>query len=114
MEVPADWDNARTWNKRMYYREYPNSMADNEIMKHFALRDRLMYLESVLTADILEVVFEKDSQDMLKIGSGSEAKKISLIIENVEGWEKKQLTNRNRRRGFYNKNHANKNIKGNT
>lgn len=111
MEVPADWDNSLLWTKRSYYRNYPNSMTDETILKHFALRDRLIYLESVLTADILEVVFEKDSQDMLKIGSGSEAKKISLILENVEGWEKKQLTNRNRRRGFFNKDNAFKNIK---
>lgn len=105
MEVPADWDEARTWNKRQYYKNYPKGI-DDDILKHFAMRDRLIYLESVLTADILEVVFEKDSQELLNSRTGSEAKKISLIIENIDGWEKKRIYERGNKRGFYNKSNA--------
>ncbi|WP_048950884.1 virulence-associated E family protein [Enterococcus faecalis] len=109
MEVPKDWDNAKTWGKRLYYRDYPNSKEDRAIMKYFPYSERFFLLESVLTADILEVVFEKDTTDLVKTSSGSEAKKISLIIENLPDWERKQLFNRNNRRGFYNSSNAEKN-----
>lgn len=110
MRVPADWDKAPVWCKRNYYREYPNSMSDTNILKNFHSVDRLVRLENVLTTDILEIVFENDHQDMLRKSSGSEAKKISLIIEHLPGWEKKRIYKLGNKRGYHNKSNVLKNM----
>ncbi len=101
MEVPLDWDNANSFYKRIYYLNYPSSKNDLELLKNFKNGDQLKKLDSVLTTDILEVVFKKDEKDLLDSRINSDMKKINLIIDNMDGWQKKQLSNRNKRRGFF-------------
>ncbi|KWY18457.1 hypothetical protein AS230_16545 [Enterococcus faecium] len=78
------------------------------------MQQEFYLVDSVLTADILEAVFDKQAKDLLNGRSDAETKKIALIISSIPGWERKQLPKRNKRRGFYNKSNAyeNKNRAG--
>lgn len=112
MEIPDKWEEAPGWARRSYYQNYPESRTNQNNLEHFKNGSGIFYLvDSVLTADILEAVFDKRSSDLLKGRSDAEAKKIALIITGIPGWERKRLPKRNKRRGFYNKSNAYENGK---
>lgn len=107
MEIPDKWEEAPAWARRSYYQNYPESRTNQNNLEHFKNGSGIFYLvDSVLTADILEAVFDKRSSDLLKGRSDAEAKKIALIITGIPGWERKRLSKRSKRRGFYNKSNA--------
>lgn len=107
MEIPDKWEEAPGWARRSYYQNYPESRTNQNNLKHFKTGSVVFYLvDSVLTADILEAVFGKQTGDLLNGRANIEAKKIGLIIENIPGWEKKRFPKKNNRRGFYNPGNA--------
>ena len=118
MEIPYKWEEAPAWARRSYYQNYPDSTCNEKNLQHFyngaTMQQEFYLVDSVLTADILEAVFDKQAKDLLNGRSDAETKKIALIISSIPGWERKQLPKRNKRRGFYNKSNAyeNKNRAG--
>ena len=111
MVVPDTWDKAQVWVRRSYYREYPESKIDTQILEKFPRYSRLVLLEGVLTADILEVVFEREPKETMQGKSNSDKKKISLIMGNIGEWENKRIYSRENKRGFFNKDNQEKNRK---
>ncbi|MGM0214291.1 VapE domain-containing protein [Enterococcus sp. AZ109] len=115
MEIPCKWEEAPAWARRSYYQNYPDSKSDEKNLKYFSngttMRQDFYLVDSVLTADILEAVFDKQAKDLLNGRSDAEAKKIALVITSIPGWERKRLSRRNKRRGFYNKSNAYENGK---
>ena len=55
------------------------------------MQQEFYLVDSVLTADILEAVFDKQAKDLLNGRLDAETKKIALIISSIPGWERKQL-----------------------
>ena len=111
MIVPDTWDKAPLWVRRSYYREYPQSKEDKRILDKFPRYERLILLENVLTADILEVIFEREAKDTMQGKSNSDKKKISLIMGNMGEWELKRVYSRGNKRGYVNLNNQMKNNK---
>ena len=110
MEIPYKWEEAPAWARRSYYQNYPDSKCNEKNLQHFyngaTMQQEFYLVDSVLTADILEAVFDKQAKDLLNGRSDAETKKIALIITSIPGWERKQLYSRGMRRGFYNKRNA--------
>ena len=95
MEIPYKWEEAPAWARRSYYQNYPDSKCNEKNLQHFyngaTMQQEFYLVDSVLTADILEAVFDKQAKDLLNGRSDAETKKIALIISSIPGWERKQL-----------------------
>lgn len=113
MQVPEKWEDADKWAKKSYYKRYPYSKEDIHLKQFNSTR--FILIEKVFTREILEIVFEQEPGDLLSKNYDAIAKKIALIIANLENWEKKTITKNGRRgRGFYNEVHARQNHSMNT
>lgn len=109
MEVPLDWDEADIWVKKIYFKTYPKSKADNQIMNFFNT-EKFRLMDRIFTSEILEIVFELNTSDLINKNVDSYTKKISLIISNLEGWEKNNIYKKGRRgKGYLNIKHKEKN-----
>ncbi|OAU81772.1 hypothetical protein PZ06_13480 [Lacticaseibacillus rhamnosus] len=64
----------------------------------------LQPLKQTTTREIMEVVFDKSVDRYLMGRTGSEAKRIKLIMDNMDGWDRERVRiNGQRSRGYVRK-----------
>lgn len=87
MEVPADWENMSTSLKQSYVNDYghQSKWLLNQISKERKL------LNQTTTREIMEVVFHKTVDRYLTGRTNSEAKRIKLLMDNMDGWKAQRI-----------------------
>lgn len=84
MKVPTNWDTLSGSVKHSYFKDYGNDLG--EWLKDKVSPDREA-LSKTTTREILEVVFDKTPDKYLTGRTNTDAKKIKLIMDNMDGWE---------------------------
>jgi predicted P-loop ATPase len=87
MEVPADWENMSTGLKQSYVSDYGHH---SKWLKDQVSNERKL-LNQTTTLEIMEVVFHKTVDRYLTGRTNSEAKRIKLLMDNMDGWEAKRI-----------------------
>lgn len=99
MEVPTTWNTVSNGLRGLYYRNYPDNLEEiwhRWCEKSFGFDEREP-IKSLLTSDILEVVFRVETADLPRISAGRIGKKIGVTIESCDDWVK---TRTRQGRGF--------------
>ena len=79
MPVPSNWDSMQLYDKRSYYSGYKlDGLTDKDSRK----------LDKTSSREIAQVVFRAEGNDR---GSRSQMKKITLFMDNKNGWTKKPV-----------------------
>lgn len=100
MKVPENWDDLSTNDKQVYVRH------GGDISETKWLKDRFsknyIQLNHTTTTEILAVLFNKTVDKYLSGKTQADAKKIKLIMDNIEGWVKDDnlKINGKRKRGY--------------
>lgn len=87
MEVPTDWENMSTGLKQSYVSDYGHH---SKWLKDQVSNERKL-LNQTTTLEIMEVVFRKTVDRFLTGRTNSEAKRIKLLMDNMDGWEAKRI-----------------------
>ena len=79
MPVPTNWDSMQLYDKRSYYSRYKlDGITDKGSRK----------MDKTSSKEIAQVVFRAEGNDR---GSRSQMKKITLFMDNMNGWTKKPV-----------------------
>lgn len=79
MTVPASWDSMQLYDKRSYYSRYKlDGITDKDSRK----------MDKTSSKEIAQVVFRAEGNDR---GSRSQLKKITLFMDNLNGWTKQTV-----------------------
>lgn len=79
MPVPSGWDGMQLFSKRNYYNNYKlDGITDKDSRK----------MDKTSSKEIAQVVFRAEGNDR---GSRSQMKKITLFMDNMNGWTKKPV-----------------------
>lgn len=79
MTVPASWDSMQLFDKRSYYNRYKlDGITDKDSRK----------MDKTSSKEIAQVVFRAEGNDR---GSRSQMKKITLFMDNMNGWTKQTV-----------------------
>lgn len=79
MPVPSGWDAMQLFSKRSYYNNYKlDGITDKDSRK----------MDKTSSKEIAQVVFRAEGNDR---GSRSQMKKITLFMDNINGWTKKPV-----------------------
>ncbi len=79
MPVPSGWDAMQLFSKRSYYNNYKlDGITDKDSRK----------MDKTSSKEIAQVVFRAEGNDR---GSRSQMKKITLFMDNLNGWTKKPV-----------------------
>ena len=87
MEVPTDWENMSTGLKQSYVSDYGHH---SKWLQDQVSNERKL-LNQTTTLEIMEVVFHKTVDRYLTGRTNSEAKRIKLLMDNMDGWEAKRI-----------------------
>ncbi|MCE6029694.1 virulence protein [Lactiplantibacillus pentosus] len=87
MEVPTDWENMSTSLKQSYVSDYGHH---SKWLQDQVSNERKL-LNQTTTMEIMEVVFRKTVDRFLTGRTNSEAKRIKLLMDNMDGWEAKRI-----------------------
>lgn len=87
MEVPADWENMSTSLKQSYVNDYGHQ--SKWLLNQISEERRP--LTQTTTREIMEVVFHKTVDRYLTGRTNSEAKRIKLLMDNMDGWKSQRI-----------------------
>lgn len=79
MPVPSGWDNMQLFNKRSYYNRYKEDGITDKNSKK---------MDKTSSKEIAQVVFRAEGSDR---SSQPQMKKITLFMDNINGWTKKPV-----------------------
>jgi predicted P-loop ATPase len=79
MPVPSGWDNMQLSNKRLYYNSYKEDGTTD---------DNSNKIDKTSSKEIAQVVFRAEGSDR---SSQPQMKKITLFMDNLDGWAKKPV-----------------------
>lgn len=98
MKVPDNWDELTTSTKQSYVEHYGHQW---DYVKD-KISATLVPLDRTTTREIMAVVFHITTDGYLKGRTNLNAKKIKLIMDNIDGWEKNNnvVINGKRARGY--------------
>ncbi|MCG0732337.1 prophage Lp3 protein 8, helicase [Lactiplantibacillus plantarum] len=87
MEVPTDWGNMSTGLKQSYVSDYGHQ---SKWLQDQVSNERKL-LNQTTTREIMEVVFHKTVDRYLTGRTNSEAKRIKLLMDNMDGWKSQRI-----------------------
>lgn len=88
MKVPTNWDQLSLNVKQQYFKQHNTGLSDwisNQLSSECEL------LPKTTTREILEVVFNKTVDKYLMGRTNAEAKKVKLIMDNMQGWVSQRI-----------------------
>ncbi len=87
MEVPVDWENMSTSLKQSYVRDYGSESS----WLLAQVSEKRTLLKQTTTREIMAVVFCKTVDRYLTGRTNSEAKRIKLLMDNMDGWKSQRI-----------------------
>ncbi|ATU69704.1 virulence protein [Levilactobacillus brevis] len=107
MPVPTNWDELTTSVKHSYFEHYADGSKATEEPPEWLnsqLSNQKQSLPQTTTREILAVVFDKQADSYLSGRINGEAKKVKLIMDNMDGWKYSMniTINGKRQRGYIN------------
>lgn len=105
MKVPSNWENLSLSLKASFFHTHIDHNGDvaTWLQQHLDAGE-LQPLQQTTTREIMEVVFDKSVDRYLMGRTGSEAKRIKLIMDNMDGWDRERVRiNGQRSRGYVRK-----------
>ncbi|GAY72440.1 virulence-associated E family protein [Lentilactobacillus kosonis] len=102
MEVPSNWETLSIESKQTYVQGYPQIKQAAKKYADNPYQEPYKQLQKTTTKEILAVVFHKTPDKYLAGSTNSDAKKIKLFMDNLDGWEKSEhiVINGQRSRGY--------------
>lgn len=88
MDVPSNWSELSVEAKQTYANGYPKIRKEVKKFAQNPYKEPFQPLNETTTREILAVVFHKTPDKYLTGRTNSEAKKIKLFMDNVDGWQK--------------------------
>ena len=102
MKVPSNWEKLSLSLKASFFHTHIDHNGDvaTWLQQHLDAGE-LQPLQQTTTREIMEVVFDKSVDRYLMGRTNSDAKRIKLIMDNMEGWQAQRLrVNGNRPHGY--------------
>lgn len=87
MEVPVDWENMSTSLRQSYVRDYGSESS----WLLAQVSEKRTLLKQTTTREIMAVVFCKTVDRYLTGRTNSEAKRIKLLMDNMDGWKSQRI-----------------------
>lgn len=101
IEVPTNWDDLSVQFKQGYVEDYPKSKTDPANWRDDLMASQFVPLKKTNTREIMAVVFHKTADKFLSGRTNTDAKKIKLIMDNMDGWEYKRIRVHGKQARFY-------------
>ena len=104
MMVPTNWEELTVSVKQSYFTAIENGNpidSDSESWLHAKLAPTKEPIQRTTTREIMAVVFDHATNKYFSGRTNAEAKKIKLIMDNMEGWEYRRTRMSNKQtRGY--------------
>lgn len=97
MDIPSNWYDLSVDSKQMYVEQYPQIKQTAKNLTQNPYKEPYQHIEKTTTREILDVVFHKTADKYLTGRTNSDAKKISLFMDNRDDWKRARIKVNNQR-----------------